>query len=975
VYDGFAFGVGMARICAFGIVVFVVACLMQPCQAQFVLPFGKAAEAENLKREANALNDKQRYAEALPLIKKAVDLEREAYGGEDSHCFDGLRVLGYTYYKLARYRDALSVDELLLRSSVKVLGEKHPDSITALRAVGVAYSNTDGDYVRALPLLEKALRLRTEVLGEQNDETLTLMIDVANAYGFTGREADALAVYQKRLRIVTAAYGAADARTLDALLLVGIAYSNMGREAEALPVFEKVWHESVARWGEKNRTTVFNLVRVAGSYSRMNRNDDALKLMLRAMQLRKELFPAKDRDTIYFIEILAGIYMNLGREADALPLYEEAVKLNTADAGEKGFVALRSMDKLAHCHEVLGHWEEARKMYQHVLALQVEVQGAQHSDTILTMVNLANVERNLGNEAEARAVYAKAIPAIESARLKGDLSAENRQAIFVQWVGAYKAYAALLIGDGNEAEAFRIAELSKARTLLESTAIRYADQSAVLTEEERNKARAFEWRIAKLNDAIAATGNRSEHQLALEADKNEIVAQFATYRRELVAKHPKYGQLTDVKVLGADVAGAVLPDDTLFVSYLLDGDRLMVFTLSPGDLQARPLRSVPGLTRTIEAYRWVLSHPSRIATLGEGVWRLADGSYIVARSAPAPEAVAVENIDEIANYLGQLLLDPIASRLAAWKRVIISADGALAILPFEALPLGTDLLISDHDVSYAQSLAMLALLKSRDEDYHQRRPGKDLFAMGNAVYEATSSQLATRGPQVSESKAVAGVDIAKVLSRNVGASDSFERAFNLMHMRWPNLPGTETEVANVARIFGPDHSTIYTLQDATEAKLLQLNREHALADFRYLLFSTHGFLSMEEPALSAVVLGQVDKAPGTDGYVTAAEWPGYELASDLVVLSACETGLGKIVQGEGVMGLPYALYVAGNKNTVLSLWSVADESTAAFMTSFFAKLKRGLPQSSALNETKREFIAGARFKHPFFWAPFVLYGY
>jgi CHAT domain-containing protein len=123
------------------------------------------------------------------------------------------------------------------------------------------------------------------------------------------------------------------------------------------------------------------------------------------------------------------------------------------------------------------------------------------------------------------------------------------------------------------------------------------------------------------------------------------------------------------------------------------------------------------------------------------------------------------------------------------------------------------------------------------------------------------------------------------------------------------------------------------------------------------------------------VLGQVDKAPGTDGYVTAGEWPGYDLRSDLVVLSACDTGLGKVVQGEGVMGLSYALYVAGNRNTLLSLWPVVDESTAEFMTAFFTKLKTGMAQSEALNRTKREFIAGSRFARPVFWAPFVLYGY
>jgi CHAT domain-containing protein/tetratricopeptide (TPR) repeat protein len=968
-------GISVVRIYAgsLSIAVFLLLCIAQPCRAQLVLPFGKPQEAANLKRDANALIEKERYSEALPLIKKWVELEREVYGDQDARCLDGLRVLGFTYYKLGRYREALSVDERRLRLSIRLLGEKHPDSISALRSLAVSYSNSDGDYIRALPLLEKALRLRTEALGEQHQETLALMTDVANAYGFSGREADALALYEKELRVITAAYGAADARTLDALLLIAISYSDMGRESEALPIFERIWHGSVAKWGEKNKNTIFNLVRVAGSYSRLNRNIEALKLMLRAMQLRKEVFPAKDRETIYFIEILAGIYMNLGHAADALPLYEEVVKLNAADAGEKGFVTLRSLDKLAHCHEVLGNLEEARKLYLHVLEIQADVQGAQHPDTILTMVNLANIERNLGHEVQARAIYEKAIPAIETVRAKGDLSPENRQVLFVQWVDAYKAYASLLVAAGNEQEGFRIAELSKARTLLESTAIRYADQSGVLTEEERNKARAFEWRIAKLNEAIVAAGNRSDRRLVLETDKNQAIAAFAAYRRELVAKHPKYSQLNEVKVLGADAGRAALPDDVVFVSYLLDGDRLLVFTLSSRDLQAQQLGSVPALARTIDAYRRLISGRSSALSLGESMWRLPDGSYIAARSAPDPEAVSIVDGAEIGRYLGQKLLDPLASRLSGWKRVIISADGPLAILPFETLPVLGTLLIAEHDVSYIQSLSMLALIKSRDENYRRSDDRKQLFAMGNAVYEATTP--ATRSAQPTEGTNVASVDVSKMLSRNAGDSYGVSRAFDLLHMQWPNLPGTETEIANVARIFGPGDSAIFTRQEATEAKLVQLNSQHLLSDFRYLLFSAHGFLSMEEPALSALVLGQVDKTPGTDGYVTAAKWPGYELRSDLVVLSACDTGLGKIIQGEGVMGLPYALYVAGNKNTLLSLWSVADESTAEFVTAFFAKLKAGIEQSAALNQTKREFITGSRFKDPFFWAPFVLYGY
>jgi tetratricopeptide (TPR) repeat protein len=530
-----------AAILARSVVALVLAllCATPPCQGQVGWPFGESQEADDLKRKANALNAKDRYAEALPLIKRSVNIERQLYGEQDPRLLDGLGVLAYTYYKLARYQDALSIDERRWRLSVKTRGERDPYSITALRSLAIAYQNTDHDYSRSLPLLEKALRLRTEVLGEQHQDTLQVMNDVANAYLFLGRGADSLALHEKKLRITTSAFGSKGRGNEFALLTLALAYSNMGREAEALPIFERVWRDSVASSGENSKDSIFNLVRVAGSYSRLNRNPEALKLMHRAMQLRKEVFPATDRETIYFIEILADIYINLNRAAEALPLLADAVQLYTTDGGERSFITLRSMHKLAHCHEVAGNMEEARKLYLRVVHLQTEVLGEPHPDTVTSMVSLARVERSLGHDMEAGRLYEKIVPVVEALRASGDLSPENRQALFAQWVDAYKAYVGLLIAAGNNAEAFRLGELSKARTLLESTAVRYANQSAVLNTDERDRNQAFERRIASLGDTIAAMRSRAEQRLVLEAEKSRAIAEYATYRRELTAKTPE----------------------------------------------------------------------------------------------------------------------------------------------------------------------------------------------------------------------------------------------------------------------------------------------------------------------------------------------------------------------------------------------------------------------------------------------------
>jgi CHAT domain-containing protein len=183
------------------------------------------------------------------------------------------------------------------------------------------------------------------------------------------------------------------------------------------------------------------------------------------------------------------------------------------------------------------------------------------------------------------------------------------------------------------------------------------------------------------------------------------------------------------------------------------------------------------------------------------------------------------------------------------------------------------------------------------------------------------------------------------------------------------------EINQLGNLFNAQNACIYKQADATEANLQRLNQQGILAQYRYLVFSTHGYLSPQVPALSSIVLGQVNNPPKLDGYITAGEWPGYDLKSDLMVLSACETGRGDVIGGEGIMGLPYAFYVAGNKNTLLTLWKIADNLTVEFMTSFFAKLKAGQGQIEALTATKREFMnKGEPHNKPKYWAAFVLYG-
>ena len=278
-------------------------------------------------------------------------------------------------------------------------------------------------------------------------------------------------------------------------------------------------------------------------------------------------------------------------------------------------------------------------------------------------------------------------------------------------------------------------------------------------------------------------------------------------------------------------------------------------------------------------------------------------------------------------------------------KIIISPDDAMPILPFETLTCGGKSFAELYEISYTPSLSVYALMKERGEANAAIPNRKDLFAMGNAVYDYTDE-----------------------------ASSASAREGNFRE-----LPGAATELEEVGALF-PDEEQKFILQreDASESTLKSLDRSGELAQYKYLLFATHGIFNEEKPLANAIVLSHPNKQKpaASDGYVTVGEWIGYNLRSDLVYLSACETGRSAKYAGEGFVGLPYALAIAGNKSTVMTLWEIEDEAAAAFSSAFFTRIVEGQSATQALAATKRAFLhhENVSYRSPHVWGAFQLYG-
>ena len=200
----------------------------------------------------------------------------------------------------------------------------------------------------------------------------------------------------------------------------------------------------------------------------------------------------------------------------------------------------------------------------------------------------------------------------------------------------------------------------------------------------------------------------------------------------------------------------------------------------------------------------------------------------------------------------------------------------------------------------------------------------------------------------------------------MAAEDYAERGFSFVR-----LPYTRDEVLAISNLFPLDQRHVYLGAEAREETV----KPEKLDDFRFIHFATHSFLDEIRPGRSGILLSRAPQSL-EDGILQMGEIMRLKMNADLVTLSACSTGLGKLVNGEGVLGLTRAFFYAGARNVAVLLWNVNDFATATLMVSFYRHLSRGVPESEALRQAKLSLLHSSQplWHHPYFWAAFVIEG-
>ncbi len=966
------------------------ACAGGPAQAQAAEPPAGAAAAAPAEAHWNELNDRAidlrgrgRYGEALSFAQESLTLAERAWGSEHPLVARSLNMVGILQQRHGRHAEAEAAFLRALAIREKLLGPDHVDVATALNNVAVLYLDM-GFYARAEPLYQRSLAIREKQLGPEHPDVASSLSNQANQYRQQRASHRAQALHERALAVREKVLGPDH---LDvAASLNNLAVLHVDRRepvhAEALLRRSVAIHEKAL--GPEHPDLAMPLNNLANLHEDRGDHARAEALHRRCLAIREKAYGPEHPDVAASLNNLARARRQQGDLAEAVQLLQRSVAIKEKLLGPDHPDLATSLDSLALAHRQQGDDSLAELLLERSLAIAEKSLGPDHPAVATALGSLARLYRNQGRLEAAQPLIDRGLAISEKALgpLHPDVAALLANAAGLAWSRQRTAQAvallqraaeieerhfALMLSIGSEAQKSAYADTLVASTdlavslhlraapsdpasarLAALTVLRRkgrvldamsdgtaalrrqmsADDRELLDQLNATRARLAAW---MLDGPAGMPAERFAQRAAdLETERQDLEARIsarnASFREQnqpvtldrMQQALPPGAALVEWVVyrpvdpaLGPAAAAAALPRYAAFV--LRSGGDPRWFDL--GDAAAR--------ARAIAALRATLAHPASVDAAAR------------ARRVPA------------------LALQPRQRARAGARRGLLSPDARLNLVPFAALrdPAGR-LLLQRHTLAYLGT-------------------GRDLLRTGE--------QHRATGPSV----IVAAPDFDASAPQQLAAAPATaapRRSANLANEVFEPLPGARREAAAIARLL--PHASLVTGPQATAEAMKQLHGP------RILHVATHGFFlpdpgatahaaaaATENPLLrSGLVLAGANQARGAgrDGILTALEAAGLDLdGTELVVLSACQTGMGAVRHGEGIYGLRRALTMAGARSQVTSLWQVEDGATRELMVGYYQRLQQGLGRAEALRQSQLAMLRQPKFRHPFHWAAFI----
>jgi CHAT domain-containing protein/predicted nuclease with TOPRIM domain len=815
-----------------------------------------------------------------------------------------------------------------------------------------------GHYQKAMDYYNQAL-VQLRASKERNFEAATLN-NIALIYRIWGEYQKALDLYNQVVEI-DKAIGTPLRNQVQTLNNLGLVYFYLGDPKSALET-----HKKALEFSEDQRNKAYSLNNAGLAYKGLGDFQKAKEALEQALKIRLEMKALPEQCST--LSVLGELYLKMGDIPKSLELENQAAAIcENNNRRLQGLV-----------YTVLGKGHFFNKDFDKAIdfgqrALTIARAFNDRNAEIEALSLLAAIEYKRDNLNQSLVHIEEVIPMIESLR-SNVLNPELRASLLAAMDDAYKLHVDVLMelhrrrpGQGLEAKALQVSESARARSLLELLTENRADIRQGVQPELLDSERLLQQRFnekAKLITDLLFAGRSKDEIAKVNRELDTITAAYQQVQAQIRATSPRYAALTQPQPLTLkEIQEQALDDQTLLLEYSLGAERSYLWAVTPTSINSFILPGREEIeAKARNAYKLLTARND----FKKGETQEQKEERVKQADAAYPQAAA---------ELSRILLAPAASLLGE-KRLLIVADGALQYIPFSALPLPDyhkkfKPMVTRHEIISLPSASTIGVLR---RDIKGRKAAeKSLAVVADPVFDKQDVRLAkTANPSADPGALRSATNAESRILERVEEEDGPPETKLLRRIK--RLPFTRQEANEIADL-APQ-------KDALKLLDFEASREAALSpqmsQYRYVHFASHGYINTEQPMLSAIVLSLVDKHGNVQpqgGFLRTIDIFNLNLPADLVVLSACETGLGKEIRGEGLIGLTRGFMYAGAARVVVSLWSVSDRATAELMEKFYKRIfKKELTPSAALRRAQVRMWETNKWRAPYYWAGFVMQG-
>jgi len=946
-----------------------------------------------LDKKYKKAKEENRHSDEIIYLNEIIELQKKYQNKDNIHIYNNMIWLSAAYYHNKEYKKSIELLHDIENKKIEDIYRLYFLYYMANNYVGLKeYENAFSYYMKTLDMqkkqtdkndmflskvykelgalsglmeknneaieyLNKALKIQRKIKNE-DASTAIIYNHIGDLLRVRGDELEAYSYYEKSLDISKRVLGKNNVATADRYSKAGILYKQMGDNKKSLKYFEKALaiREQLKL---KDASIATNYSDIGVLHDVMKDYERAHVYHTRSLSIRENILGKKHPDTATSYNNIGSVYQDEENYSTALDYYEKSLQTRQEVLGEEHLDTATSYNNIGGVYHQEGDYSKALDYYMKSLEIRKNILGEKHRITATSYNNISTLYGDKEEHSQAHHYAKESFSVFIENRNKNFRILNNKQKRF--YLESNKYVVSLLLKTAylhKEYNTNKHKQINISQQIINSWLVYkgsiFDSENAIATLYGNTKDKVLKEKIdsliinkrilAKLYQSLPKPKERKQWKKNIKQTEEKI----GDLTNEISKKAHSFKESQGLKNINYKDISKNLKENELYIDYAKTGKYYYVFSLDKKE-NIHFTQIDENSTKKIDTL---------VKTFREDVASILDNNMITDKKL---KQLTVNSKKKLSKLYDLVLNKPLSNSLKDKTNLIFSPDGALRLLPFEAMfnKETNKYLIEQNEIRYVPSgKELVRLYKYANIKADKENDTTVIFSNPNFNAKIKKNDLQDKEEVI--------------ITPNTSRAGVIK---SLFRMRFAPLPGTKAEAASIKSTLKNEKLREYKEEEASESNLMKVKEP------KILHIATHGFFindkSIPNPMLkSGIALSGANKSVikgKSDGVVTALKLSGLDLrGTDLVVLSACQTGVVDINSTDSVSGLSKAFIQAGAKDIVMSLWSVNDESTKDLMSSFYQEIQKDLSYAKALKSAKLKMIHKGM--HPFYWAPFIVNG-